>query len=85
MGQKTNDKVEFNFEVNYVAISDDITINNDNYSPPPHPPQVFQLKKDRVKKLNAFLMSKVKPKIRNNYEMFVNVKEVIGDSETFSV
>ena len=44
-----------------------------NRSPSP-PPQLFQLKKAKVKYLKAFLMAKVKPTSGNKYALLVNVK-----------
>ena len=50
MGWEMNDEVEVKVEVNSVATSDDITINNEHYwHPPPPPTHVFQLKKAKVK------------------------------------
>ena len=85
MGRQTNYEVEVNVEVNSVATSDDITITNEQYSPPPPPPQVFQFKKDKVKELKAFLMSKGNTTSGKKYALLENVKEMIKDAETFTV
>ena len=78
--------MEVNVEVNSVTTSDDITITNDHYSLPPHPPtQVFILRKAKVKQLKALLMSSGKPTCRKNDALLENLKELIGDAKTFTV
>ena len=53
--------------------------------PPPTPTQVFQLEKDKVKELKAFLMSKGNPTSGKKDELLANVKYLIRDAETFTV
>ena len=74
MVRQTNDKVEVKVEVNYVATSDDSTITNEQYLPPSPPTQVFRLKKAKVKKLKAFLMSKLNPTRRKKDALLENAK-----------
>ena len=52
--------------------------------PPPHQ-HVFKLKNDKLKELNSFLMSKVIPTNRKKDSLLTNLKEVIGDADTFTV
>ena len=89
MGRQINDEVEANVEanaeVNYVANSDYSTINNEQYSPPHPPSQVFQLNKAKLYKLKYLLMSKENPTIKKKDAMLENVKYMIGDADKFTV
>ena len=85
MVPQTNEKVEVNVEVNFIVTSDDGTITKEQYSPPTPPPKVFKLKKDKVKQLQDFFMSKGNPTSGKRDEPLENVREVIGDVETFTV
>ena len=85
MRRKRNDEVEVNVEFNSVATSDDITITNEQYPPPTPHTQAFQLNKDNVKELNPFYISKGNNTSGKKDALLENVKEVIGDAETFTV
>ena len=85
MERQTNDEVEFNAEVNYVATYDNITITNEKYLIPPHPTQVFQQNKARVKELNDLLIYKGNPASSNKDALSENSKEVIEYAETLTV